>query len=210
MTAQAGLHDDPDTRDAERAISALASRAAFDGWACDEKEAAAEAGVSVLAFRRLAGKTPEQRLRAYFALLTARMRRAAVEYPAFPEMRIREKIAFLIFARLRACEADEHGKEALRRAVAYLTHPLRAGFALQSKFVAADAVWRAAGDTSTDLNYYSKRVLAGGVYASSLYYFLEDASPEYKDTQAFINRRIDNVMQIEKAKSKCKTLFRMP
>ncbi|WP_439955303.1 hypothetical protein, partial [Klebsiella pneumoniae] len=41
---------------------------------------------------------------------------------------------------------------------------------------AADAMWRAAGDTATDYNHYSKRMTLGAVYAATIAVFLDDES----------------------------------
>lgn len=189
------------------AVSAMASAAAFDGWSSDiaATHTADELGISVLRFRRLVGRTPKKRLLSYFELLSSRMSgTAAADDSGFSTMRIREKIGFLMFTRLHACEQDNNGKEALRRAAAYLINPLNVGFTLRAQFSAADAIWREAGDTSTDFNYYSKRTLAGGIYAASLFYYLDDTSENHQETRNFIDRRIDNVMSIEKGKATLK------
>jgi ubiquinone biosynthesis protein COQ9 len=68
----------------------------------------------------------------------------------------------------------------------------------------ADTIWRLAGDTSTDFNHYSKRALAGSVYAATLFYWLNDESEGSADTWAFLDRRIAGVMRIETAKAKLK------
>jgi rpsU-divergently transcribed protein len=64
----------------------------------------------------------------------------------------------------------------------------------------ASAMWYAAGDTSTDFSYYSRRVLLAGVYASTLLYWLGDDSEDCADTWSFLDRRIANVMAIPKLK----------
>ena len=37
-------------------------------------------------------------------------------------------------------------------------------------------MWRAAGDRSTDINWYSKRGPAGGVWSATVLYWLDDKS----------------------------------
>ena len=63
-------------------------------------------------------------------------------------------------------------------------------------------MWRAAGDTATDYNHYSKRAILGGVYAATLTVFIDDESEGYAETRAFLARRIEGIMQFEKAKAK--------
>ena len=62
-------------------------------------------------------------------------------------------------------------------------------------------MWRLAGDTATDFNHYTKRMTLSAVYASTLSVFVNDESEDFADTRAFLDRRIDNVMQFEKVKA---------
>nr|HRK71172.1 COQ9 family protein [Micropepsaceae bacterium] len=62
-------------------------------------------------------------------------------------------------------------------------------------------VWRAIGDTSTDFNFYSKRAILSGVISSTMMFWFSDDSENYADTRAFLDRRIADVMQIEKVKA---------
>ena len=73
--------------------------------------------------------------------------------------------------------------------------------ALRLGWRSADLMWRLAGDTSTDFNHYTKRMTLGAVYASTLLVWLDDQSEGWADTAAFLDRRIDDVMQFEKWKA---------
>ena len=64
-----------------------------------------------------------------------------------------------------------------------------------------DTIWRACGDTSTDFNFYSKRIILAGVFSTTLLYWLSDESEDYADTWRFLDRRIKDVMKIEKTKA---------
>jgi len=68
----------------------------------------------------------------------------------------------------------------------------------------ADTIWTALGDTSDDLNWYSKRTILSGVYSASLLYWLGDESEGSANTMAFVDRRIENVMAFEKTKGQIK------
>ena len=57
-------------------------------------------------------------------------------------------------------------------------------------------MWRIAGDTSTDFNHYTKRMTLGAVYGSTLLVWLDDQSEGLGETAAFLDRRIDDVMQL--------------
>jgi ubiquinone biosynthesis protein COQ9 len=64
----------------------------------------------------------------------------------------------------------------------------------------ADAIWTALGDTSDDLNWYTKRATLSGVYSATVLYWLGDQSMDHAASWAFLDRRLDDVMQIERAK----------
>lgn len=177
----------------------IADEAVFDGWTPAARDAAASAqgvepGLAQLAFDHGAMDMIE----AWISHIDAQM------IEAFPPeriaaMKIRERITALVAFRF---EAVAHQREALRRATAILALPSNLGRAAKLSWRTADLMWRLAGDTATDYNHYSKRMILSGVYGSTLMAFLDDESADFADTHAFLGRRIDNVMQFEKAKAK--------
>lgn len=117
-------------------------------------------------------------------------------------MKIRERIAAAV--RIRINVHAPH-REALRKAMALHAMPFYAARGLRCLYDTVDAIWRACGDTATDFNFYTKRLTLAGVYASTLLYWLDDKSARHTDSWAFLGRRIEDVMKIEKIKGK---LFR--
>ncbi len=109
--------------------------------------------------------------------------------------RIRDRITKAVRVRLEALAPH---KEAARRAAAFLALPMHAPLATTLLFESVDTMWRAAGDSSSDFNYYTKRALLAGVYASTLVYWFSDESYDSAKTWAFLDKRIDDVMQIQK------------
>ena len=99
-------------------------------------------------------------------------------------------------------------REAVRRALAILAMPQNVPLALRIGWRTADLMWRIAGDTSTDFNHYTKRMTLGAVYGSTLLVWLDDQSEGWSDTAAFLDRRIDDVMQFEKFKARLARLVR--
>ncbi|HXV74395.1 MAG TPA: COQ9 family protein, partial [Sphingomonadales bacterium] len=89
-----------------------------------------------------------------------------------------------------------------RRTVGFLALPPNAGLSAKCLWRTADAMWRASGDTATDYNHYTKRLILAGVYSSTLLVWLNDSSEDLKETKAFLARRIAGVMRFEKAKAK--------
>lgn len=182
-------------------VEAMLPHVPFDGWTQSALEAAAaELGV-VPAVARLAfpGGAFEM-VDAYIRTADVRMLEA-LDTPAFHALKIRAKITAAIRTRLE--QAAPH-REAIRRAAAVLAFPGNARRTAGLTWRTADTIWRLAGDTSTDFNHYSKRALAGSVYAATLLVWLNDESPDFADTWAFLDRRIAGVMQIEKVKARLK------
>ena len=116
-------------------------------------------------------------------------------------MKIRDKVTAGVVARLEALNGHE---AAAKRAASRLMLPDALGQGPAQIWAAADTIWRAIGDTSTDANYYSKRTILSGVISSSLMAWLSDSTADKREGRAFVDARISNVMQIEKAKWKLK------
>ncbi len=119
------------------------------------------------------------------------------------KLKIRARIYEAVMARLLM---DEQNKEVARRAFNLIALPRYKNDALKLLSETVDEMWRSAGDTSTDGNYYSKRIILSGVYTSVRLVWFQDDSENDAETRAFLERRIENVMQIEKAKAKWRQL----
>ena len=172
--------------------------AAFDGWS-DEALAMAANELAVPPARaRLAFPGGAlQMIDSWFDSVDVAM------LGAFPPerikaMKIRERIRELVLFRLTHMLPQ---REALRRAFAILAQPQNVPAAAKLAWRAADRMWRVAGDKATDFNHYSKRAILTGVYTSTALVFIDDNSDDLADTRAFLNRRIDDVMNFEKLKA---------
>ncbi|WP_106746055.1 COQ9 family protein [Yoonia maritima] len=122
---------------------------------------------------------------------------AALKATDLSELRFRDKVATAI--RLRLSAVDD--KEAVRRGTTLFAMPHMAADGAKLIWGTADAIWNALGDTSRDANWYSKRMTLSAVYASVVLYWLGDDSLDGQATDAFIDRRIDDVMKFEKVKA---------
>jgi ubiquinone biosynthesis protein COQ9 len=74
--------------------------------------------------------------------------------------------------------------------------PGNAFTACQNLWRSADLIWATAGDQAEDYSYYTKRSLLVAVWTSTFLFWLEDQSEGFEATWAFLERRIENVMQI--------------
>ena len=118
-------------------------------------------------------------------------------------LKIRERVTQGVLLRLQAIGPYE---EAARRASSRLILPDLASTGVRQIWKAADTVWRAIGDTSTDANYYSKRVILSSVIGATLPVWLSDQSDDKAIARTFLEARIENVMEFEKLKWRVKSL----
>jgi ubiquinone biosynthesis protein COQ9 len=132
----------------------------------------------------------------HFADWADRMALAKMGEIELKEFKIRDQIALLVRARLEVLAPYE---EAVRKEAAYLALSGRPDLGPRLVWRTASRLWYAAGDTSTDFNYYSKRGLLAGVITTTTLCWLADSSPDKEDSWAFLERRIENVMQFGKA-----------
>jgi len=175
----------------------LPRHAGFDGWGDQAVESAAAALGLKPEIARIAFAGKAAMIDAWFASVDAAML-DALPPPTLATMKVRERITALVEARLERVAPE---KEALRRALTILAMPHNVALGARLGWRAADVMWRAAGDTATDYNHYSKRAILGSVYAATLAVFMGDESADHADTRAFLARRIDGVMRFEKAKA---------
>lgn len=182
----------------DRLLEAALPHAAFDGWTEQTlRRAADDAGLAPIDIYRAFPEGAEGLLDHFMTRADEQMVRDVLALD-LDEMRIRDKITATV--RLRLERAAPH-KEAVRRGLSHLGLPHRGPRAMRSLYRTVDLMWRAIGDTSTDFNFYSKRALLAGVYASTLLYWLNDQSEDHSASWAFLDRRIGDVMKIEKAKA---------
>lgn len=170
----------------------------FDGWTgAVLMRAAKTAGVDH-GLARLAFPNGARDLAEYFLADGDRRMIERLAQSDLASMKIREKITFAVRTRL---EVDTANREALRRASTSLLIPPASGSAAKSLYNTVDAIWVAIGDTSTDYNFYTKRATLAGVFTTTLACWFADESDGHADTWAFLDRRISDVMQIEKVKA---------
>ena len=177
----------------------IAEEAVFDGWSETALIAAARnAGMDPDVARYAFSGGAMEMIEAWIAHVDHLM---AEELSAetLAGMKIRERIRTLVWFRLEQVAGLE---EALRRASAIMAMPQNALRSLQRSWKSADLMWRLAGDTATDYNHYTKRTLLAGIYAASLAVYVDDTSEEKSDSAAFLDRRIEGVMQFEKVKAR--------
>ncbi len=181
-----------------RLALAVGENAVFDGWSRQAVDTAAgQLGIDPVQARLAMPKSQAGLIDCYIQEVD-RALEAGLTAERLGTMKIREKIRAIIWRRV---EIMGPSREAIRRALAILAMPQNLPLALRISWRSADLMWRIAGDTSTDFNHYTKRMTLGAVYGSTLLVWLDDQSEGWKDTAAFLDRRIDDVMKFEKFKA---------
>ncbi len=180
----------------EALLGAALSHVPFDGWSdATLKAAAADSGTDLALARALFPRGGVDLALAYHRQGDRRMAQALAEAD-LSGLRFRDKVARAV--RLRLETAD---RELVRRGTTLFALPQYAADGAKAIWGTADAIWTALGDTSDDLNWYSKRASLSAVYGATVLYWLGDDSTEHQATWDFLDRRIENIMQFEKAKA---------
>ncbi len=166
---------------------------AFDGWSV--KALAAGAADAGLARQDLLHAFPDgvAGAIAHWSDWADRRAVAVMDSAEVAAMKTHQRVAMGVWARL---EAMGRWREAARKATAWLAAPRHAPLATRLTYRTCDAIWRAAGDASTDFNFYTKRGLLGGVVLSTTLFWLQDRSEGNQATSAFLDRRIAEVLRI--------------
>jgi ubiquinone biosynthesis protein COQ9 len=187
---------DPDAALRDRLAEAVAHEAAFSGWTqLALRDAGEKAGAAADAQRLFPGGPVD-----VLSHLSRRADERTVEAleKEGGELKTRDRIALGVKLRIQNTVG---GKESVRRGLALLALPFNGPLAFRMLYRTTDAIWHAAGDKSTDFNFYSKRAILGGVFSSTVLYWLNDRSEGDQATWDFLARRIDDVMRFEKFKS---------
>lgn len=136
---------------------------------------------------------------AYHRRADDKLRELLAESP--PEGRFRDRVAQAVWRRL-----DLVDPELVRAGASTLALPQNAALAARLVWETADVIWTGLGDRSDDVNWYSKRATLSAVISASVLFWLGDDLPQQTQTRAFIDRRIDGVMNFETIKARLRSL----
>jgi len=182
----------------DRLLDAILPHVAFDGWSDTALRAAAvDIDMPWHEARAICPRGAVDLAVAYHRRGDARMV-AEISEQDLTALRFRDRVAEALWCRVRTLD----DREAVRRASTLFALPMNAPEGAKLVWETADHVWNVLGDTSQDVNWYTKRATLSAVWASVVLFWLGDDSAGQAETRAFIDRRIDDVMQIEKAKAK--------
>ncbi|MCI2399772.1 COQ9 family protein [Aliiroseovarius subalbicans] len=185
--------------DAKRLLNAVLTHVPFDGWTQAAMDAGAgDCGLSPDQARALYPRGPVDLALAFHRRGDAEMVEK-LHAANLDDMRFRDRIAAGVRFRLEGAD-----KELVRRGMTLFALPQNVGDGTGALWGTCGAIWEALGDTSDDVNWYTKRATLSGVYSSTLLYWLGDDSEGHAATWSFLDRRINDVMTFEKVKAKAR------
>ena len=194
------LRDDEDEATRHRILDAAMARVPEMGWTKEALRAgAADAGFSSVT-AGVVGGGPAELLRHHVRTSDAKLEDIMAEETAKLEsrgepLRSRHFVREMLERRLRMnAPYLRHWAEA----VALGSHPLNVGEAAELDLRLADAVCRAAGDRSSDLRWYARRLAVAAAYKSAELVMMEDKSEDFADTWDFLDRRFAEGSELAK------------
>lgn len=180
-------------RERDRLIAAMLPDVAFDGWSMlTLKATARRTGIPVEEAVALFPRGAPDLVAAFSRWADRRML-DRLEGAVLDELRLSARIALALRLRFEAI-APWH--EAVRRTLSVLAMPHNIPLGLRLLHETVDGIWYAVGDASTDFSFYTKRATLAGIAAAATLYWLEDKSPGFADTQAFIERRLADLHRL--------------
>ena len=183
----------------ERLLDAALPHVAFTGWSAATFDAAAtDAGIDPAAARAACRRGAADLATAWHR----RGDRALAAWLAASDlsaMRFRDRIAAAVRHRI---ESDS--REVLRRSSAHFALPQHLAEGASLIWETAHTIWAGLGDSSDDLNWYTKRLSLSGVISATMLYWLGDTSDGAQRTWDFLDRRIGDVMQVERLKARAR------
>jgi ubiquinone biosynthesis protein COQ9 len=184
-------------------IDALLPQVPFDGWTAKSlRQALSSLGQPPEDAKLLFPGGAGEMIETFCALADARMEQAAAAAD-LSSLRVPARVRAVLAIRF---EQNRGNKEAIRRALSWLSLPTNARIAARTLAASVDAVWFAAGDTSTDFSWYTKRGILAAVYSATLLYWLTDTSEEDEGTLKFLDRRLAGVAKIGKLRKRIEGL----
>lgn len=195
------MKPNPSNEIRDRILAEILPNVVFDGWSWDGAEQAAlAAGYD----RKMAAAVFPDGLPGvvgHFFDWADRQMMDILKDEELDGIRIRDRIQLGVITWI---DVMEPWKEALRRALTYWAVPPRHLQAARLIWRTADVIWVWAGDTATDYNHYTKRGLLSGVIGATVLAWLNDETGALDRTEAFLDRRIDNVMKLGQALGRAK------
>ncbi|KAA0055761.1 hypothetical protein IC582_003150 [Cucumis melo] len=116
---------------------------------------------------------------------------------------LRERVYKLVRARL---EMQTPFISKWAQALSIQAQPANLATSFKQRAMLVDEIWHAAGGDTSDIDWYVKRTILGGIYSTTEIYMLTDSSPGFQDTWTFLDNRLKDAFDIKKTIQEAKYL----
>jgi ubiquinone biosynthesis protein COQ9 len=186
-------------RERERLILAMLPDVAFDGWSrhalCN---AARRASLLVGEAMALFPRGPVDLVAAFSRWADLKMLEQ-LEAMAAEQVSVSQRVALALRLRFAVLAP---WREAVRRGLSVLALPQNTLFGARLLYDTVDAIWHGVGDASSDFSFYTKRATLAGIHAAAVLFWLDDRSPEFAETHAFIERRLADLHRVARLRQR--------
>jgi ubiquinone biosynthesis protein COQ9 len=159
----------------------------FPGWNADALHSSLSDTLSRLEFDLLFPSGTESLISEYRSYLLTLLSESILTLPA--ELGVTAKIRWMVRTHFEHMIAHSEAEHA---AIAELYHPSIAIHTPLYVGQLTEVIWRAAGDKSTDMNYYTKRVSLGAIYVATVIY-LHTSNTSIENVMQFFDHRLDDL-----------------
>ncbi|KAI5211367.1 hypothetical protein AUEXF2481DRAFT_61685 [Aureobasidium subglaciale EXF-2481] len=113
-----------------------------------------------------------------------------IQFPDEAGMGTTAKVRALVMERLRGnVESNVQGR--WQEALGLMSLAGNIPPSLRELYLLADEIWFLAGDEAVDSSWYTKRATLSSIYAATETYSTTDVSSDFKDTEEFLGRRLE-------------------
>lgn len=135
-----------------------------------------------------------------------------VQFAGDSKLGVGKKVRILTLERLRANKDIIHQWQGVRslsllywhrrhlnnssQALGYMSLLANIPASLRELNALSDEIWYLAGDTSVDTSWYTKRASLAAIYSSSEVFMTTDTTKDFKDTEEFVDRRLQDVQKV--------------
>lgn len=182
----------------DKIVATMLPEVAVSGWSWElAQDAATQAGFQDTMCKAV---FPEglNDVAAHFSDLIDRKMLEQLESVSTDSMRTRDRIKTAILARFDVLESMQANK-VIKASMSYWALPMRVLQGQRVLWRSADRIWNWAGDEAKDYNRYTKRGLLASLIVGTTLVWIDDKTDDRSTTEAFLDRRVQNIMEIGRA-----------
>lgn len=184
--------------DAQFVIQTLLKRSPFPGWSPEEAFSVVEDQMSRLEFDLLFPYGVQSLLNEYHCYLISLLS-GAINSELSQDIGVTGKIRWMF---QKHFEQIISYTEAEQAAISTIYHPSAILSAPAYVGELMDLIWNAAGDESTDMNYYTKRMSLGIIYVITLLYWYHSRA-SIDEIMQFFDKRLNNLKTVTTTAKRC-------